>query len=82
MNYFRNAMSKLYDAVSAPVAATRDGLSKRLKSIRDTVTLYYNKTKELLVPQRTLQDEVEKVAMEDYVGMEDIKHMYAHRLCM
>ena len=69
-------MSKLYDAVSAPVAATRDGVSKRLKSIRDTVTLYYNKAKELLVPQRTLQDEVEKVAMEDYVGMEDIKHMY------
>ena len=54
MNYFRNAMSKLYDAVSAPVAATQDGLSKRLKSIRDTVTLYYNKAKELLVPQRTL----------------------------
>jgi len=26
--YFKNAMAKLYDAVSAPVAATRDGLSK------------------------------------------------------
>ena len=76
MNYFRNAMSKLYNAVSAPVAATRDALSRRLESIRDTVAFYYNKAKEQVAPHRTLQDEVEEVAMQDYVGVEDIKHMY------
>jgi len=58
-------MAKLYDAVSAPVAATRDGLSKRLKSIRDTVTFYYNKAKEQIAPKRTLQDEVEEVANQE-----------------
>ena len=46
MNYFRNTISKLYDAVSAPVAGTCDALAERLQSVRDTVTLLYNRTKE------------------------------------
>ena len=49
-SYFRNVMSKLYDAVSAPVAATRDALAGRLKSIRDMVGFYYNNAKEQLKP--------------------------------
>ena len=76
IGYFKNAMSKLYAAVLAPVAATRDGLSKRFESVRDIVVFYYNKAKERIAPRKTLQDEVEEVAMQDYVGVEDIKHMY------
>ena len=30
MNYFRNAIAKLYDAISAPVASTRDALNKKV----------------------------------------------------
>ena len=36
------------NAVLAPVAATRDALAERLQSVRDTVTLLYNRTKEKL----------------------------------
>ena len=39
MNYFKNAISKLYEAVSAPVAATRDALAERLQSVRETAAL-------------------------------------------
>ena len=44
IGYYRNAKSKLYDAVSAPVA-TRDALLNRLKSICNTVAFYRNKGK-------------------------------------
>ena len=33
MNYFINAILKLYDAVSAPVASARDALAERLKKV-------------------------------------------------
>ena len=47
MNSFsRNTNSKLYNAVSAPVAATRDALKERLQSVRDTVSLLYNRMME------------------------------------
>ena len=48
MNYFRNAISKLYDAVSAPIATTHDALPERLQSVRDTATLLSNRTKKNL----------------------------------
>ena len=32
----RNTISKLYKAVSAPVATTRDALTERLQSVRET----------------------------------------------
>ena len=39
MNTFlRNSISKIYNAVSAPVGATRDALAERLQSIRDTAS--------------------------------------------
>ena len=71
IGYFKNAMS--YNAVLAPVAATRDALSKRLESISDTVAHYYNKARGQEVPRETLKDIVEK---QGYVGIEDIKHLY------
>ena len=42
MNTFlRNAISKLYNAVSAPVTTTQDGLAERLRSVHDTASLLY-----------------------------------------
>ena len=38
----RNTISKLYNAVSAPVAATRDALAERLQSVREAASLLYN----------------------------------------
>ena len=44
MNTFlSNTISKLYNAVSAPVAATRDALAEKLQSVRDTTSLFYNR---------------------------------------
>ena len=45
MSWFKNAIAKLYNVVSAPVAATRDALSKRLRDIRNKVTNLYNKAR-------------------------------------
>ena len=40
MNTFlRNAISKLYNAVSVPVEVTRDALAERLQSVRDIASL-------------------------------------------
>ena len=47
MNAFlRNTISKLYNAVSASMTATRDALAERLESIRETVSLLYNRMME------------------------------------
>ena len=37
--FLRNTISKLYDAVTAPVASTRDALAEKLQSVRDTAYL-------------------------------------------
>ena len=39
MSWFRNMITNLYNAVLAPVAATRDALSERLQSVCDTASL-------------------------------------------
>ena len=64
MNLFlRNTISKLYNAVSAPVAATRDALAERLHSVRDTASLLYNRMMENMGHgQERLKDIVEKEA--------------------
>ena len=41
-SWVRNTISKLYNAVSGPVAATRDELTERLQSVRETASLLYN----------------------------------------
>ena len=43
MSWFRNPVTNLYNAFSAPVAATRDALVERLQSVRDTASLLYNR---------------------------------------
>ena len=68
MNTFsRNNISKLYNAVSAPVTATRDALAERLQSVRDTASLLYNKMMENMGygQQEILKDIVEKEAEEE-----------------
>ena len=72
MSWFRNTIANLYAAVSAPVAATRDGVLKRLRDIRGRVTNLYNKVRGH-PPQKTLKDIVGEAA---YDGIEDVKHMY------
>ena len=42
-SWIRNQLAKLYNAVSAPVAATRDTLAERLQGVRETASLLYNK---------------------------------------
>ena len=39
----RNTITNLYNAVSAPVAATGDALASRLESVRETATLLYER---------------------------------------
>ena len=65
--FFRNTISKLYNAVSTPVAATRDALAERLQSVRDTTSLLYNRMMENMGygQQERLKDIVEKEAEED-----------------
>ena len=66
MNLFlRNTISKLYNAISAPVAATRDALTEKLQSVRDTASLLYNRMMENMgYRQERLKDIVEKEAEE------------------
>ena len=62
----RNTTSKLYNAVSAPVVATRDVLTERLQSVRETASLLYNRMVENMgYGQETLKDNVEKEAEEE-----------------
>ena len=68
MNTFsRSTISKLYDALSAPVTATRDALAERLQSIRETTSLLYNRMMENMGygQQERLKDIVEKEAEEE-----------------
>ena len=37
----KNQITNLYNAISAPVAATRDALAERLESVRETASLLY-----------------------------------------
>ena len=63
----KNQLTKLYNAVSAPVAATRDALTERLQSVRETTSLLYNTMMENMGygQQETLKDIMEKEAEEE-----------------
>ena len=66
MNTFlRNTISKLYNAVLEPVAATRDALAERLQSVRETAFLLYNRmVQNMGYGKERLKDIVEKEAEE------------------
>ena len=65
--FLRNTFSKLYNAVSAHVAAIRDALAERLQSVRDTTSLLYNRMMENMGygQQERLKDIVVKEAEEE-----------------
>ena len=68
MNTFlRNTISKLYNTVSAPVAATGDALAEKLQSVRDTPSLLYKRMMENMGygQRERLKDIVEKEAEEE-----------------
>ena len=58
----KNQLTKWYNAVSAPVAATGDALTERLRSVRETMSLLYNRMMENMEygQQERLKDIVEK----------------------
>ena len=61
----RNTISKLYNAVSAPVTATRDAVTERLQSVRETASLLYNRMMENMeYGRQRLKNIMEKEAEE------------------
>ena len=65
-SFLRNAISKLYNAVWAPVAATQDALAKRLQGVRDITSLLYKRMMENMgYGQETLKGIVDKEAREE-----------------
>ena len=62
MSWFRNTITNLYNAVSAPVAKTRDALAARLESVREIATLLYERAKQKLGYGQSLKDIVEEQA--------------------
>ena len=69
----RNQITKLYNVVSAPVAATRDALAERLQSVHETASLLYNRMMENMEYGRErLKDIAEKEAEEEQQQEEDI----------
>ena len=64
--FWRNTISKLYNAVSAPVKAARHALAERRDSIRETAFLLYNRMMENMeYGWQRLKDIVEKQAEEE-----------------
>ena len=65
-SWIRNQLTKLYNAASAPVTATRDALTERLQSIRETASLLYNTMVENMgYGQKRLKDILEKEVEEE-----------------
>ena len=69
----RNHLTKLYNAVSAPVTATRDALAERLQSVRETTSLLYNRMMENMGygQRERLKDILEKEVEEEEQQQEE-----------
>ena len=65
MSWFRNTISDLYNALSVPVAATREALAARLESVRETATLLNERAKQKLGYGQPLKDIVEHQANQE-----------------
>ena len=64
-SFLRNTISKLCNGVSALVAVTRDALTERLQSVRDTASLLYNRMiQNMGHGQERLKDIIEKEVVE------------------
>ena len=65
-SWMKNTISNLYNAVSVPVAATRDALAEKLQSVSETAFLLYNgMIHNIEYGQERLKDIVEKEAREE-----------------
>ena len=65
-SWMKNQVTKLYNAVPAPVTAIREALTERLQSVRETAYSLYNRmVKNMGYGQETLKDIVEKGAEEE-----------------
>ena len=63
--FLKNTISKLYNAVSLPVAATRDALAETLQSVRETSSLLCKRMMENMgYGEERLEDIKEKEAEE------------------
>ena len=72
-SWIKNQLTKLYNAISVPVTATRDALTERLQSIHETASLLYNRMVENMgYGQETLKDIVEKEAEQEHQQEEDV----------
>ena len=61
-SWTRNQLAKLYNVVSAPLAATRDVLAEKLENICETAGLLYAKMMDNMGHGERLKDIVEKKA--------------------
>ena len=69
----KNHLIKLYKAVSATAAATRNALAERLQSVRETVSLLYNRMVENMgYGMERLKDVVGKEDEEEQQQEEDV----------
>ena len=77
----KNQLTKLYNAVSAPVTATRDALVERLQSVSDTTSLLYNRMMENMGYRQheRLKDNVDKEAEEEDIDLTPHKYERALR---
>ena len=63
ISWTRNTISNLYNAVSVPLAETKDALAERLQGVRETASLLYNRMMDIIKYGREkLKDIVEKEA--------------------
>ena len=70
-SFFRNTIAKLYNAVPAPAAATRDALSAILQNVSETASLLYNRMMENMgYGRERLKDIAEEEAEEEAKGQQ------------
>ena len=79
-SWMRNQLTKLYNAVSAPVTATRDAFAERLQGVRDTASSLYNRMMENMgYGQERLKNIVEKEAEEEGQHQEENVDLTPHK---
>ena len=78
-SFLRNKISKLYNPVSAPVAATRNALAERLQSVRETASLLYNRLmdnmgygREIDIVEKEAEEEVKEQQQDDDVQYDTV----------
>ena len=65
-SFLRNTISKLYNAVSAPVTTTRDALAERLQNLHGTAYLLYKRMMaNMEYGRQRMKDIIEKGAEEE-----------------